>query len=158
MAERIALSLQLSGEERSLFLRVARAQLAVDHLPTLPQSQPALPLPTHTSRTSNLPIQVTAFVERESEQAMLNELIATHRLVTVSGVGGSGKTRLVLEVAQSLLNDFSDGVWLVELAAIQSGELVVQAIRLSSVLAFVSRWQAILPPRCALLYTINRCS
>ncbi|MBV9791698.1 MAG: helix-turn-helix transcriptional regulator, partial [Chloroflexi bacterium] len=77
MAERIALSLQLSGEERSLFLRVARAQLAVDHLPTLPQSQPALPLPTHTSRTSNLPIQVTAFVERESEQAMLNELIAT---------------------------------------------------------------------------------
>ncbi|MEP7356206.1 MAG: LuxR C-terminal-related transcriptional regulator, partial [Anaerolineales bacterium] len=64
----------------------------------------------------NLPLQLTRFFGREVETAQLKERLAEHRLVTLTGPGGVGKTRLSLRVVDELLSYFPDGVWLVELA------------------------------------------
>jgi predicted ATPase/DNA-binding SARP family transcriptional activator len=70
------------------------------------------------NRKTNLRAELTSFVGRDADAAAVRELIAEHRLVTLIGPGGSGKTRLATETARSLLGDFPDGAWLVELAAI----------------------------------------
>lgn len=66
----------------------------------------------------NLPAQVTSFVGRDLELKELSELVKAHRMVTLTGVGGVGKTRLAVQVAAELLDEFPDGVWLVELASV----------------------------------------
>jgi non-specific serine/threonine protein kinase len=76
----------------------------------------------------NLPSQLTSFIGREQEIAQLKELLTTNRLVTLTGAGGAGKTRLAIEVAGSLLDAFADGVCLVELAALSDPQLVPQAV------------------------------
>ena len=69
-------------------------------------------------RTTNLRAELTSFVGKDADVAAVRELIAGHRLTTVIGPGGSGKTRLATETARTLLGDLPDGAWLVELAAI----------------------------------------
>jgi non-specific serine/threonine protein kinase len=76
----------------------------------------------------NLPYQLTSFVGREQEIAQLEELVTAHRLVTLTGSGGAGKTRLAIEVASRLVDAFRDGVWFVELAALSDPRLVPQAV------------------------------
>src|SRR5260221_5614316 len=76
----------------------------------------------------NLPHQLTSFVGREQEIAQLKELVATNRLVTLTGAGGAGKTRLAIEVASRLVDAFPDGVWLVDLTALCGPEIVPQAV------------------------------
>src|SRR6266576_3575493 len=76
----------------------------------------------------NLPYQLTSFVGREQEIARLKELVATNRLVTLTGTGGAGKTRLAIEVASQLVDAFPDGVWLVDLAALSDPRLVPKAV------------------------------
>lgn len=76
----------------------------------------------------NLPSSLTSFIGREREAAQVKELLASTSLVTLTGAGGSGKTRLALEVAADLLNEFPGGVWLVELASLSDPGLVVQAV------------------------------
>jgi predicted ATPase/DNA-binding winged helix-turn-helix (wHTH) protein len=78
--------------------------------------------------THNLPNLLTSFVGRESEIAHLVELAAEHRLVTLTGAGGAGKTRLAIEAARRMTDEFPDGVWLVELAALSDPDLVPQAV------------------------------
>jgi predicted ATPase/DNA-binding NarL/FixJ family response regulator len=73
---------------------------------------------------NNLPLQLSSFVGREQEIAELKRLLTAARLVTLTGPGGSGKTRLALQVAASLLNSFIDGVWFVELAPLFDPALV----------------------------------
>ncbi|OLE20798.1 MAG: AfsR family transcriptional regulator [Catenulispora sp. 13_1_20CM_3_70_7] len=73
------------------------------------------------SRKTNLRAELTSFVGRSSDIATVRELIGEHRLTTVVGPGGSGKTRLAVETARLLLNDLPDGAWLVELAPVGSG-------------------------------------
>jgi hypothetical protein len=68
--------------------------------------------------TGNLPLQLSSLVGRESEVTDLAELVRAERLVTLTGVGGVGKTRLALEVAAEVGDEFPDGVWMVELAAV----------------------------------------
>jgi predicted ATPase/class 3 adenylate cyclase len=75
----------------------------------------------------NLPLQATSFVGREAEFAYLLELVRANRLVTVTGVGGSGKTRLTLQVAAELAPEAREGVRYVELAAITDPSLVDSA-------------------------------
>lgn len=70
------------------------------------------------TRKTNLRAELTLFVGREADVAAVRELIATRRLTTLIGPGGSGKTRLATETARTLLGDLPDGAWLVELAAI----------------------------------------
>ncbi|RIV37158.1 ATP-binding protein [Micromonospora radicis] len=76
----------------------------------------------------NLPVQVTSFVGREAERAELRELVARHRLVTVLGAGGGGKTRLAVELAGDLVEEYPDGVWFVDIAAVTDPGLVAFAI------------------------------
>jgi predicted ATPase/DNA-binding SARP family transcriptional activator len=79
------------------------------------------------SRKTNLRAELTSFVGRDADIAVVRELIAAHRLTTLIGPGGSGKTRLAAEAARTLLGDVPDGVWMVELAAIGPGGDVAQA-------------------------------
>src|SRR5258705_7543491 len=79
----------------------------------------------------NLPYQLTSFIGREHEIAQLEELATANRLVTLTGAGGAGKTRLAIEVASRLIDAFADGVWLVELAALSDPQLVPQAVALA---------------------------
>ncbi len=76
----------------------------------------------------NLPQALSSFVGRQHEIAALRRLTAEHRLVTLVGPGGIGKTRLALQVGQELLNRFADGVWLIELAALADARLLVQRV------------------------------
>ncbi|HYL27058.1 MAG TPA: adenylate/guanylate cyclase domain-containing protein [Candidatus Nitrosotalea sp.] len=77
---------------------------------------------------NNLPSQLSSFVGRERELARLHEDIFKHRLVTVAGSGGVGKTRLALQAAAEVVQDFPDGVYFVALAAIGAGKLVTHAL------------------------------
>lgn len=76
------------------------------------------------SRPSNLPSALTNFVGRSAETAAVAALVKRHRLVTLVGPGGVGKTRLSLEVASHLFDAVCDGVWFVELAPLSNGEYI----------------------------------
>jgi predicted ATPase/DNA-binding XRE family transcriptional regulator len=79
------------------------------------------PLQSSSSSTkplTNLPAPLTSFIGREKEQSEVIRLITKHRLVTLTGLGGVGKTRLSLKVGGEVLENYADGVWFVELAAI----------------------------------------
>ena len=76
----------------------------------------------------NLPEMVSSFVGRDDEVVALRQLIDVSRLVTLTGAGGVGKTRLALQVAAELLDGSGDGVWLVELAAVRDPEAVLAAV------------------------------
>ena len=76
----------------------------------------------------NLPLQLTSFVGRLSEIGHVRELVGRHRWVTLLGVGGTGKTRLSLQVAAELAESFADGVWQAELATVGSAALLHRAV------------------------------
>ncbi|MGB9222885.1 MAG: adenylate/guanylate cyclase domain-containing protein, partial [Mycobacterium sp.] len=71
-----------------------------------------------TVSSHNLPAQLTSFVGRQAQIAELGQTVTTNRLVTLTGAGGAGKTRLAVEVASQLTDDFGDGIWYVDLAPI----------------------------------------
>jgi predicted ATPase/class 3 adenylate cyclase len=73
---------------------------------------------------NNLPTQLTSFVGREKELAHVKKLLHDARMLTLIGPGGTGKTRLSIQAANEVLNQYPDGVWLVELAPISDGSLV----------------------------------
>ncbi len=76
---------------------------------------------------NNLPRQATSFVGREAERAEVLHLLAKHRLVTLTGPGGVGKTRVSLEVAGELLSAYPEGIWFVDLASLSEAHLVAEA-------------------------------
>ncbi len=80
--------------------------------------------------STNLPLQLTSFIGREREIAEIKRLLSVTRLLTLTGSGGCGKTRLALQVAADLLETFNDGVWLVELAPLSDPALVPQTVGL----------------------------
>jgi predicted ATPase/class 3 adenylate cyclase len=101
-----------------------------------PGLEESFPAPrTLSALPNNLPAPVDSFVGRQMELAEIAETIRAHRLVTLTGAGGSGKTRLALEVAASVVPDFTDGVWLVALASVDDGtrlfEVVAQVLGVS---------------------------
>ena len=79
------------------------------------------------NRKTNLRAELTSFVGRDADVTAIRELIAGHRLTTLIGPGGSGKTRLATETARTLLGELPDGAWLVELAAIGADGDVAQS-------------------------------
>ena len=99
----------------------------VNH-PSLPQNFP--PLRTLDVIPNNLPVQLTSFVGREAEIRNLSELLGREqvRLVTLTGTGGIGKTRLSIEVAAEQLESFPDGVWFIPLASLTDPEYVITEI------------------------------
>jgi predicted ATPase len=82
------------------------------------------PLRTAVAIPNNLPLPVDRFVGRTDEVAAVVAGLGSSRLVTLTGVGGTGKTRLALEAAASVLDQFPDGVWLVELAPVSEAQAV----------------------------------
>ena len=86
------------------------------------------PLRTLDPTPGNLRPAVTSFIGRESEIADTQAAIRAHRLVTLTGVGGVGKTRLALEVAGHLADEFPDGIWFFDLAAVADPAAVPDAV------------------------------
>jgi predicted ATPase/class 3 adenylate cyclase len=108
----------LGRPERIFQLRAA--DLPAEFPPLRSLGNPALP--------NNLPAQLSAFIGRDREVAEVRALVESCRLVTLTGAGGAGKTRLGLQVAAELLDGSGDGVWLVELAAVTDSGAVPSAI------------------------------
>jgi len=77
-----------------------------------------------TSRIHNFPIQTTSFVGREKEIEIILDLIQDNRIVTFTGTGGCGKTRLACEAVVKLAGDYPDGIWFVDLATVKTVDLV----------------------------------
>src|SRR5258706_1263123 len=92
----------------------------------LPKKFP--PLKTLDAFLNNLPTQLTTFIGRENEIKEVKQELESHRLVTLTGSGGTGKTRLSLQVAADLLEKFDHGVWFVELAPLTDSDLIPQTI------------------------------
>ena len=94
--------------------------LASDFPPLRSLDSPLLP--------NNLPAQLASFIGRDEELGEVRALVESSRLVTLTGAGGAGKTRLALQVAAELLDGSGDGVWLVELAPVADDDAVPRAI------------------------------
>ena len=86
------------------------------------------PLRTVDLSPGNLPAELTSFLGREIEVKTLTELLRHHRLLSLTGPGGVGKTRIGLQVAAGLVTDFPDGVWFVELAPVGEADAVPDAV------------------------------
>jgi predicted ATPase/class 3 adenylate cyclase len=86
------------------------------------------PLKSMSVLPNNLPVQLTSFIGRQDEIRAVRQLLRKERLVTLVGAGGSGKTRLALQAAADLLEDFRDGVWFVDLAALSDPAFVPQTV------------------------------
>jgi predicted ATPase/class 3 adenylate cyclase/Tfp pilus assembly protein PilF len=97
--------------------------------PDLPADFP--PLRSLTPVRTNLPIQLTSFIGRQTEMRQALELLGRTRLLTLQGSGGTGKTRLALEIGVDRIDDYPDGVWLVELAPLTDGALIAQTVALA---------------------------
>lgn len=113
------------GEHRLRDLRRSERIFQVLH-PHLPPDLP--PLRSLSVLPHNLPVQLTSFIGRERETGEVKRLLAGARLLTLSGSGGSGKTRLAIQVGADLLEIYSDGVWLVDLAPLSNPALIPSAV------------------------------
>ncbi len=118
-------SLRDLGTHRLKDLREPEHLFQVMH-PDLPTDFP--PLKSLDALPNNLPRQLTSFVGRDREMAEVKKLLATTCLVTLTGAGGSGKTRLALHVATDVLERYPDGVWLAQLAPLSEPALVPKAV------------------------------
>ncbi len=94
--------------------------------PDLPSDFPTLK--SLEAIPNNLPSQLTSFIGREQEMDTVKQLLKATRLLSLIGTGGCGKTRLILQVAADLLEEYPDGVWLIELATLSDPSLVPQAV------------------------------
>lgn len=86
------------------------------------------PLQTLEHVRHNLPVQLTAFVGREEQLRQVGKLLHEHRLVTIAGGGGIGKTRVALQLAADGADGFADGVWFASFAAVTDDSLVVRTM------------------------------
>ncbi len=92
------------------------------------EAEPVPALASGTARSDNLPVPASSFIGRDREADEVERLLDRTRLLTLTGVGGAGKTRLALEVARRQVGGFDDGVWLVDLAPASDPGEVLQAV------------------------------
>jgi predicted ATPase/DNA-binding SARP family transcriptional activator len=113
------LNLDPQPETRALYKRIRKGEIE----PARVKKQIETSAPQH-----NLPAQISTFIGREKEQEEIVHLLTKHRLVTLVGMGGIGKTRIVLEVGNRVLHDFPSGVWFIALDSLSDPELVPQTV------------------------------
>lgn len=138
IAALLATHLRLADSEQADFIRAARAELTPDHLPPPTRSLPipafpapqSLPTESVTPVYGNLPTSASSFLGRANTRADLTALLqqATVRLITLTGPGGIGKTRLALRVAEQHRESFPDGVWFVDLVPISDPQSAAAAV------------------------------
>jgi predicted ATPase/DNA-binding XRE family transcriptional regulator len=155
--ELLAAALELSDADR------ARMQAAAVR-PPVPRRRGLQPLaPIERSPAHNLPLPLTSFHGREAETTALQLSLSQARLVTLTGMGGVGKTRLALETARAVIGQFPDGVWWIELAPLTDPELV--EARIAATLGLTARsedpgtgagWIGNLAGKC-LLVALDNC-
>ncbi|HEY2308189.1 MAG TPA: helix-turn-helix domain-containing protein, partial [Streptosporangiaceae bacterium] len=116
----LADALGLAGPVRVVFVAAARGKAPAAEVQV---ARRGVPSPAR----HNLPVPLTSFVGREQDLARLEGLLGQARLVTLTGPGGAGKTRLALEFASGVLGRFPDGAWLVELASLSDVSLIAAA-------------------------------
>ena len=114
----------LSGEQPAPTLRRLRDEIASGRHGPKPFAAPSTP----PAGGHNLPVPRTSFVGRERELPEVKRFLDAARLLTLTGAGGSGKTRLALEVARGVVRAYPGGVWLVRLAPLSEPEMVTQAV------------------------------
>lgn len=123
-----------AGDPKSFLQTVAGrgyrfvAPVEIESIGAKPSAAAVLPSEPPPARTSNLPQQLTRFIGRQRELDLLSQELQRHRLVTLTGAGGVGKTRLSVETALQLADRYPDGVWIVELAPLQDEKLVAAAV------------------------------
>jgi predicted ATPase/transcriptional regulator with XRE-family HTH domain len=147
IAERLAQALEIQEADRAAFIKAARTELAVDRLAHPTQDLPQIALippktlsseevpflftqitsPSSNKPITNLPAPLTSFIGREKELEQIKKRLEKNRLVTLTGSGGVGKTRLSIKVGEKVLENYADGAWLVELAPILDPMLVPRA-------------------------------
>ena len=119
-------ALHLEKEAEWAAQLVALATAAHAEVPVDLSPEPDAPAPTQIP--NNLPIAMTSFIGRDEELAELKRLLPTTKLLTLTGTGGTGKTRLALQLVGEIIEAYPDGVWLVELAPLTDSALVAQAV------------------------------
>jgi len=132
LAGLLAKSLEISSEDQPTFIRVARGELNLERL-GLPETVRADSQSINTTDSPvpiNLPIQPTPLIGRETELEVLGKLLTDPhcRLLTITGMGGIGKTLLAIELASNQQAAFPGGVYYVSLASLNSPEFIVPAI------------------------------
>ena len=115
------------GERRLKDLGRPEQVFQLQH-PSLPEAFPPLRSLDNPALPNNLPQQATSFIGREKQVEEVKARLGKTRLLTLTGAGGNGKTRLSLQVAAELLDGDGDGVWLVELATLTDPAFVPQAV------------------------------
>ena len=120
------------GVEPSAELAALHLDILRDEPPAKPDpetARPASPIRNHTGhKNTNLRAELTSFVGRDAELRQVAELLGSYRLITLTGPGGAGKTRLAVEAARAELPATPDGVWLVELAPVTDPADVTSAV------------------------------
>jgi predicted ATPase/DNA-binding winged helix-turn-helix (wHTH) protein len=107
---------------------VAATELVAQPSPQASTGLPATPRDLPNTRRHNLPADLTSFVGRRQELVELPQILRSSRLLSLTGAGGVGKTRLAVRLAYGLVQEFPDGVWLVDLASLSAPELLAQTI------------------------------
>ena len=116
-----------TGMQPAEATRRLRDEIAAGTLLSTPPAGPAQSVPSDHAK-HNLTAPVSSFVGREREMVEIKRALSMTRLLTLTGAGGTGKTRLALEVARDLVGSYPDGVWMVELAPISEPGLVAQEV------------------------------
>jgi predicted ATPase/transcriptional regulator with XRE-family HTH domain len=130
IAELLAAQLDIPPDQRDLFLKIARQEKGITNLDSLPPLTSPSNTPQHEQLKSNLPAPLTPLIGREHEVAMILQQLSDPacRLLTLTGPGGVGKTRLALEVAQQIKDTFPEGVFYVPLAGAATSEFILPSI------------------------------
>ncbi len=130
IAELLAKELDLPPDQHDLFLKIARQEKGIPHLDALPPLPTPTTTPTHQQPKSSLPAPLTPLIGREHEAAMIVQQLrdTACRLLTLTGQGGVGKSRLALEAAHKIRDAYPHGVFFVPLAGTVSSEFILPAI------------------------------